>query len=431
MTAERAAGPGPVQAGAPREELSRAGSKRFPMLRWLLLALVLTLASCAAPGAGEAPEPAQLDGTIVTPGAEDPEEQVPVVRIAVVTRLNDEAERGTRLALEQREGRVAGMPVEIATLAGPSSLTALAQEVEGLISAGRIHGLVVDLDPARAAVVATVAEAAGTPVLQVAAAADPSSTAIFTAAPSPADQGRALARYARDLGADQAAVVYDVTHLAHRTLARAFAQAFIDLGGAVPSVDAVAARTQNAGELLPGLAAAADSAPDVLLLALPGEAAPRSLVAAAEAGLTLRILGGPDWSPVALAPAVQAAGVEVVYPVAFHPDRDAPETAAFLEAYRDVYEQEPTPRAALAYDAAELLLAAVEAAAAGGRFDVQDPAATRGAVNEALLELREFRGATGIYTAAGEGVPRRSVVLLHQAPGPEGAGVSPAGEITP
>src|SRR5690606_8797069 len=145
MTAERAAGPGPVQAGAPREELSRAGSKRFPMLRWLLLALVLTLASCAAPGAGEAPEPAQLDGTIVTPGAEDPEEQVPVVRIAVVTRLNDEAERGTRLALEQREGRVAGMPVEIATLAGPSSLTALAQEVEGLISAGRIHGLVVDL----------------------------------------------------------------------------------------------------------------------------------------------------------------------------------------------------------------------------------------------------------------------------------------------
>lgn len=435
--------PNSVDAGAGRGTAQGAGRRPSPaagMGRVLpaaaLLALALSLAACTVTGSGgETPEPARPADEVTLPGVRDVEVQEPVVRIGVISRREGEdAERGTRLALRRRDDRVAGMPVEVVALTGPSSLTALAQAVEELISAHRVHGLVVDLDPQRAAVAATVAQAAATPIFHVVdpAAAPPGFG--FVARPSLSDQGRALARYARDLGADQAAVIYDVASFSQRTLARAFAQAFIDLGGAVSTVDPVPSPGSEAagdGNLAARLAAAAEGQPDVLLLALPGEAAVQAVVMAAEAGLTIPVLGAPDWPGAALALAAQAAGVELIYPATFYPGREAAETAAFVAAYREAYEEEPTPGTALAYDAAEMLMSAVEAAAAAGRFDPQDAAATRRAVMDALHELRDFRGATGIYTSSADVAARRSVVLLRLTPGSDEAGLQLAREISP
>ncbi|MFO7246395.1 MAG: hypothetical protein C0P78_006360 [Bacillota bacterium] len=399
----------------------------------LVTAAALVLAACSVPGSVDQPEPAEPPDTAAGAGGGELEVQEPVVRIGIITAGDgEEARRGVALALRRRDDRVAGIPVEVVTVAAPSNLTSLAQAVEDLISAQQVHGLIIDLDAQGAAVATSVADAAATPSLLVGDPAGMPPPYGLSPAPPPDDQGRALARHARQAGAGQAAVIYDVTSLSLRKLARAFTQAFIDMGGSVPSVDAVPGSGEDAFDALAGLlASAAERQPDVVLLALPAEAAARAVVAAAEAGLQVPILGGAGWTGEALAPAAQAAGMEVAYVDIFHPDRQAGETAAFVTAYRETYEDEPTARAALAYDAAEMLAGAIEAAAAAGRFDAQDAAATRRAVADALQDLREFRGATGSYTASPESGARRSVLVVRLVPGAGQAELRLAGEIIP
>ncbi|HEX6989468.1 MAG TPA: ABC transporter substrate-binding protein, partial [Bacillota bacterium] len=371
---------------------------------------------------------------VLTPGAGDPEVQEPIVRVGLITRQDDsQAERGARLALQQRDGQVAGMPVELATLTGPAGLTALAQAVEEMISVRRVHGLVIDLDPERGAVAASVANAAGTPVVHLVGPGAATTPSAFLASPQTVDHGHALARHARSLGAGQAAVLYDVTSLSHRNLARAFAQHFIDLGGAVPVVDAVPGLESgtDAGEVARRLQRAAESHPDTVLLALPPAAAARAVAAASELGLEITFMGGPDWPDAALEAAAAAAGADLVYPVAFYPGREAAETEAFVNAYREAYGEEPSAASARAHDATDMLLTAIESAAASGRFDPQDAATTRRAVIEALKELPDFRGATGLYGAGDDTSMRWSVVLVRLTGDAGGVSVQLAGEVAP
>ncbi|REJ37726.1 MAG: hypothetical protein DIU84_03620 [Bacillota bacterium] len=74
---------------------------------------------------------------------------------------------------------------------------------------------------------------------------------------------------------------------------------------------------------------------------------------------------------------------------------------------------------------------AIEAGAAGGRFDAQDAAATRRAVAGALQARRECRGAAGSYTASPESGARRSVLVVRLVPGAGQAELRLAGEIIP
>jgi len=85
-------------------------------------------------------------------------------------------------------------------------------------------------------------------------------------------------------------------------------------------------------------------------------------------------LGGPD-----------AEGIRVIG--AFHSSADYPEAKAFIDSYKTKWGQEPDIWAAFAYDAANIMFAAVK----NGGED-------RKKINEWMTTLKDFKGATGTTT---------------------------------
>ena len=386
---------------------------------WLAVVLAaLLLGACSLSPAGDQQDPSGQPEVELSPGSADGAEVRPVVRIALLLADGgEEVERGLRLAVQRRDGLVAGMPVEIVPARSAAALSALADSVEELISRQRVHGVVASLEGDAAAVAAAVADSARAPLLlPLDGFGIPSAgqAYVFTPFPPVGDQARALARYARgELGADSAAVVYDLGSLPDRTLARAFAQAFVDLGGSVPIMEGIAPDADPADVL----ARITERSVDVVLLAVEGEAAGALVRQARTAGVIAPILGTTDWDAATLTAAAGDAADGVVYPTVFHVDRPEPETEAFVAAYRDAYQEPPTAAAALAFDAAEMLLSAIESAVAAERFDPGDEAATRAAVAEALRQQGEFRGVTGMQSRIGGGQPAASILLARVAAG--------------
>ena len=102
-------------------------------------------------------------------------------------------------------------------------------------------------------------------------------------------------------------------------------------------------------------------------------------------------------------PLIGGAAVEgTAFPVQFSADESRPVVVRFRARYRATYQREPDAFAALAYDAARLLLAALTQAASA------EPAAIRAA----LLQTRNFPGVTGTITYDGSQTPRKDVTIL-------------------
>lgn len=400
---------------------------------WLAVVLVaLLLGACTLPAGGDEPDAPGRPEAELSPGTAGGAEVRPAVRIALL--LDDgaaEVERGLRLAIQRRDGLVAGMPVELVPARSAAALSALADSVEELISRQRVHGMVASLQGDAAAVAAAVADSAGSPLLLplggfgIPAAGQ---THVFTTYPPADSQARALARYAREnVDADSAAILYDLESLPGRTLARAFAQSFEDLGGSVPIMEGIAPD----GDPADVLARIAERDVGVVLLSLDGEAAGALIRQAREAAITAQLLGTAGWDAAALTAAAGDAADGVVYPAVFHAERPEPETTAFVAAYRDAYEAEPTAAAALAFDATEMLLSAVESAVASERFDPGDDAATRTAIADVLHQQGEFRGVTGIRSQTASGEPTTSILLVRLTAGEGGPRAVVAAEIRP
>jgi branched-chain amino acid transport system substrate-binding protein len=92
----------------------------------------------------------------------------------------------------------------------------------------------------------------------------------------------------------------------------------------------------------------------------------------------------------------------IVLPVNFFPSDPRPAAQNFLRDYRALYDAEPNQFAALAYDAANLLVAALH------RAGVED----RSAVREALVGLEGFQGATGPISYKESRDPAKELVKI-------------------
>jgi branched-chain amino acid transport system substrate-binding protein len=92
----------------------------------------------------------------------------------------------------------------------------------------------------------------------------------------------------------------------------------------------------------------------------------------------------------------------IVLPVNFFPSDPRPAAQNFLRDYRALYDADPNQFAALAYDAANLLVAALHHAG------VDD----RSAVREALVGLEGFQGATGPISYKESRDPAKELVKI-------------------
>jgi branched-chain amino acid transport system substrate-binding protein len=177
-----------------------------------------------------------------------------------------------------------------------------------------------------------------------------------------------------------------------------FETRFAGLGGAVLAVE-----PYDAGDLQAAVAKLPE-ADLIYLAALPDEVA-EAIGALRRAGIETPILGGDgldigeDWTSVA-----EAREVYFTTHAYLGADSPDPAVAGFRQAYGDAYPgKEPDAFAALGYDAARLMLAAIEAAGS------PDPEAVR----DSLAATRDFAGVTGtIGYAPGSRIPSKTVTII-------------------
>ena len=132
---------------------------------------------------------------------------------------------------------------------------------------------------------------------------------------------------------------------------------------------------------------------------------------ARELGITQPIVGGDGLSSEKL---VELAGskanlTNVFYTAHFSAKSTDADVQAFIKAYKEKFGTTPDSFAALAYDAAELLMKAIETA---GSTDAQ-------AIKKALAESKDFDGVTGTFTMGKDHTPVKSAVVIEFQNGEE------------
>ena len=132
---------------------------------------------------------------------------------------------------------------------------------------------------------------------------------------------------------------------------------------------------------------------------------------ARELGITQPIVGGDGLSSEKL---VELAGnkanlTNVFYTAHFSAKSTDADVQEFIKAYKEKYGTTPDSFSALAYDAAQLLMKAIEKA---GSTDAQ-------AIKKALAESADFDGVTGTFTMGKDHTPVKSTVVIEFQNGEE------------
>lgn len=214
---------------------------------------------------------------------------------------------------------------------------------------------------------------------------------VFRVAPSDSTRGTDLARLFVSRGWRRVAVLYQNRQYG-RGLAVALQASLETMGGEMVSSDPILDASRDFDVFLRTYAR---TRPDAVLVINNSASAQAFVHQAAEHRLSARIVGADGWSG-RLASDPVANGIYMFS--TFLPDDARPAAKAFRERFRTRYGYDPDALAALGYDAA---LAVVAALRKGGR--------SREGVRDALASLRRapIQGATGLISfASGDRVER-------------------------
>jgi branched-chain amino acid transport system substrate-binding protein len=210
-------------------------------------------------------------------------------------------------------------------------------------------------------------------------------------------QGDVNAAFAiNDLGAETAAVLYDVGNDYVKGLAEYYKAAFEDRGGEVPVFEAYTKDDTDFSALLTKVATA-----DVDVLFLPDYYNKVSVIGkqAKEKGIDAIMQGGDGWD----SPDLDTEAVDGGYHSNHYSPADPrPIVQNFVANYEATYGAPPDALAALAYDAARVLLQAISEAG------VDDAAA----VKDALQNI-EYEGVAGSIVFNEVGDPQKTAAINH------------------
>ncbi|MEJ2207569.1 MAG: ABC transporter substrate-binding protein [Anaerolineae bacterium] len=211
-------------------------------------------------------------------------------------------------------------------------------------------------------------------------------------------QGRVMARFAiEELGAQKAAVLYDVASEYNKGIAEIFQQIFQDAGGEVVAFESYTTGEQDFSAQLTRIK---DSGADVLFLPNYYSEIPPQVRQAREIGLDLPIIGADAWGPLE---AEDRADLEGCYfSTHYAPDIASPVAQAFVSSYEAAYGQVPDDVAALTYDAFGLLSEAIRSQ---GKADPES-------IRNGLASIRRYEGVTGVMEFQATGDPVKSAVIL-------------------
>ncbi len=214
-------------------------------------------------------------------------------------------------------------------------------------------------------------------------------------------QGRVVAKFAMEnLGAKNAAVLYDVASDYNKGIAEFFKQTFEEIGGTV-----VAFETYTTGDkdFTAQLTKIKDTNPDVIFLPNYYSEVPLQIQQAHRLGITVPFIGSDSWGSAELITLCGGDCEGYYFSTHYAADNATPVAKKMIDAYKAKYGNTPDDVAALTYDAFGLLWQALQSA---GKVDRQ-------AVRDSLAQIPKYEGVTGtMQFKEGSGDPIKSAVIL-------------------
>ncbi|MFZ5626577.1 MAG: ABC transporter substrate-binding protein, partial [Bacillota bacterium] len=219
-------------------------------------------------------------------------------------------------------------------------------------------------------------------------------------------QGTVMANFAtKDLGAKTAAIMIDTSSDYSKGLASFFKEAFTKNGGTIVAEEGYVQKDTDFKAVLTKIKG---KNPDVIYVPGYYEEVGKIIKQGRELGITVPFMGGDGWDSPKL---VDIAGAEALngtyfsnHYAATDPD---PEVQKFVEEYKKEYGQVPDSMAVLGYDAALMLIDAIERAGAA------DPAK----IKEALAATKDLKVVTGTITLNEQHNPIKAAAILEMKDG--------------
>ncbi len=210
-------------------------------------------------------------------------------------------------------------------------------------------------------------------------------------------EGKLLAQFAWDKGYRKTAIIYDTNDYGI-TLSNAFSKAFKDLGGIIALSDSYVEGNKN---FAPDAQKVKSSKADSTFIA--GYYVETALVAKAirAAGISHQLFAGDGVDAPQLTQLGGSAVEGIVFADDYASQLQSKENQAFVAKWRAKYKVDPDTFAALAYDATNLLIAAMKSGATD-----------RVSIQKALKNTAAFVGVTGPITFDNQNDAARNVYML-------------------
>ncbi|MGE0870811.1 MAG: ABC transporter substrate-binding protein [Kofleriaceae bacterium] len=316
-------------------------------------------------------------------------------------------DNGVKLAVEERNaaGGVKGKQIVVKTMDDASKASEAGNVVQRLISEEKVVALIGEVASSSSLAGGKVAQEFGVPMVS------PSSTnAKVTEGRSMVSrvcflddfQGYVAAKFAKDhLKANNVAVLFDQGQAYSKGLADVFTKEFTALGGKVVTSQAYTGGDADVSAQLQTIKTSGAEA-----VFLPGyyTDAGNIVKQARKLGIDHNVpfLGGDGWDSVKLAEIGQDAIEGSYYSNHYSFDETRPEVQEFVTKYKKRFGEVPDGLAALGYDAARVLFAAMDKAPSLGGKDL---AAT-------IAATKDFPGVTGKITLdANRDAQKQAVVV--------------------
>ena len=384
----------------------------------IVILFAVVLASCA-PAAAPAEEAPAVEEVVVEEVAEEAEEVVEAptfdgeIQIGVLAPLTgpvptygDATVKGITMATEEWNamGGVLGKEIKLIIEDGACDADSAVNGANKLIDQDGVNYIIGEVCSSATIPASLISEAAG--VLQI----TPTSTNanvtldldgntkefVFRACFIDPFQGFVMAKFATDQGHKTAFVMLDQGNDYVLGLAEQFALHFASMGGEVVGTEAY---TDTDTDFSAILAKVADSGAEVLYL--PDYYPIVNLVGAQakQLGVTAVMMGGDGWDSSDLDRAAAEGGY---FSNHYSPDDERQIVVDWVSKYEAEHGVIPDALATLAYDAANLLFAAI------AKADVDDSAAVA-----AAMETLEYEAVSGLVTFDEFHNPEKGAVVLH------------------
>jgi len=317
-------------------------------------------------------------------------------------------DQGIRLAIKERNaaidaGTLKGRKIKLSTLDDAGKPQDAGNAVTRLVTQEKVTALLGEVASGLSMVGGQIAQQYGTPMIS------PSSTnpqvtqigdMVFRVCFLDDFQGMVMAKFAREeLKAQKAAILFDQGQPYSKGLADYAEKAFKEMGGKVVTRQAYGSSDPDVSAQLSSIK---EANPDVVFLPGYYTQAANIMRQARKLGITAAFVGGDGWDSDKLEEIGGDAVQGSYYSNHYSPEEESPVVKNFVTKYKAEFNSTPDGLAALGYDAANLLFAALDRAPSLGGKDL---AAT-------IASTKDFVGVTGTITIDPKRDASKSAVVV-------------------